>query len=58
MHVTKRSVFAETLVVWLSNLGDLEMDFATHIQLLTGVSPAGSSNEVQVLRAWARFGFI
>ncbi|KAF9646774.1 Sec63-domain-containing protein [Thelephora ganbajun] len=29
------------------------MDFATHVQLLTGVPPAGSSKEEQVLRAWA-----
>lgn len=34
------------------------MDFAAHIQLLTGVSLAGSSKEESVLRAWTRFGFI
>lgn len=54
--MTTRPVFA--LVFWISNITNLGMVFAAHIQFLTGVSPAGSSKEEQTLRAWARFGFI
>lgn len=58
LHVTAHPAFAQSLVFWLSAPMDPGMTFAAHIQLLTGVSSAGSSKEEQVLRAWARFGFI